>query len=794
MQTLIQDLRYATRMLCKNPGFTAVAVLTLALGIGANTAIFSVINGVLLKPLPYELPGQLVMVWEDPQGDGSGKNGAAGGVFLDWKEQSKSFEAMSVIYDLGTAMNLSGADQPERLHGWQVSASFLRILRVTPLLGRGFAPDEDQLGHDNKVVVIAHRLWQRRFGSDTNIVGRTIRLNGEPYTVIGVLPPKALLDDERQFLIPFVFGTENWQKSRGDQRFLVYGRLNAGVNVEQATIELKAIKQRLIAEYPKWKEKWGARVIPLHEEMTGNVKPTLILLLGAVGLVLLIAGANVANLLLAKATSRQKEMAVRVALGASRWRVARQVLTESVVLALLGGGLGVALAFGSEKIFSQLGEVSLDGRVLGCTLLVSFATGIVFGFIPALQVSAPGVNNTLKESGRGSTSGTTNRIRGGLIVSEVALALTLLVGASLLLKSFWRLWSTPTGFNPKGALVLDISLPEAKYPDGENRARFLARVFQRLEALPGIEAASITTTTPMIGGGLGSPVSVEGRANQPEFGYNSNYDFVGGRYFRAMGIPLLRGRDFEERDNTTNAPQVCIFNETLAKTVFPDEDPIGKRILFWGSAWEIIGVAGSIRADGLNYEPSPRIYLPQVFSPWSGSLVVRAKQAPLALAETIRKEILSLDSDQPVSNIRTLEQDMARSVVDRRLTLTLLGVFASLAVGLAAIGLYGVMAYVVTQRTHEIGIRMALGARQTDVLKLVVKQGMRLTFLGVASGLVCALGLTRVIANQLYEVETTDPTTFGGVSLLLAVVALFACWLPARRAAKVDPMEALRYE
>ena len=788
----MNDLKFAFRQLLKNPGFTAVAVLTLALGIGVNTAIFSVINGVLLKPLPYEQPGQVVMVFEDETGDGRGKTAVSGGVFTDWKEQSKSFEALSVM--AWTSMNLTGNAQPERLDGWQVSASFLGVLRITPLLGRGFGPDDDLLGHDNKVVIITHELWKRRFGADATIVGRTIRLNNEPHTVIGVLPPKAIVDPSRQFLVPYVFGTEEWQKSRGDQRFLALARLHAGVSVEQANAELKAIKQRLSPLYPKGKEKWSALAVPLHEEMTGKVKPTLLMLLGAVGFVLLIACANVANLLLAKAASRQKEMAVRTALGASRWRVVRLVVTESLVLAVLGGVFGVAFAFWSANIFSTFGEANLDGRVLAFTLLLSLGTGVVFGLVPALQVSAPDLNNTLKEGGRGSTSGTHNRIRGALIVSEVALALTLLVGASLLLKSFWRLWRTPTGFNAKGALVLDMSLPDAKYPDGERRARFLHQVFQRLEALPGVEAASVTTTTPMGGGSLGSPVSVEGRANQPELGYSSSYDFVAGHYFRAMGIPLLRGRDFAERDNSTNAPRVCVFNDALVKKVFPDEDPIGRRIRFWGAVWEVGGVVGSIRHNGLDSQPRERIYLPQVFCPWTGSLVVRTRSQPLALAETIGKAILAFDPDQPVSNIRTLEQVVAGSVAGRQLTLMLLGIFAGLALGLAAIGLYGVMVYAVTQRTHEIGIRMALGAGRSDVLKLVVRQGMGLTLLGVGIGLIGALALTRVIANQLYEVNTIDPTAFGGVSLLLAVVALFACYVPARRAAKVDPMEALRYE
>ncbi|MCI0533589.1 MAG: ABC transporter permease, partial [Verrucomicrobiales bacterium] len=499
----MNDLKFAIRQLLKNPGFTAVAVLTLALGIGANTAIFSVVNGVLLKPLPYSEPGQLVMVFEDTTGDGRGLNAVAGGVFMDWREQTASFEALSVIS--GADMNLTGGAEPERVSGGQVSANFLSILRVEPTIGRGFASDEDQLGHDNRVVVLSHDLWQRRFGGDKSLVGRPIRLSGEQYTVIGVLPPKAL-SWNAQFLVPFVFGTEEWQKSRDDQRFSVIARLKPGVSVEQANAELKALKQRLLPLYPKGKEKWGFLAKRYHEVITSNVKPTLLVLFGAVGVVLLIAAANVANLLLAKAASRQKEMAIRAALGASRWRVMRQVLTESVVLAGFGGGLGVVLAYFGVDVLSKLREetlplareVSLDPWVLAFSIVTSLATGFVFGLVPASGVSRVDLNATLKEGGRGSTTGGHNRLRGALIVSEVALALVLLVTAGLLLRSFWNLWSSPVGFNPHNVLALDISLPETKYPNGERRARFLEQVFERVEALPRVEAASAATSTPML--------------------------------------------------------------------------------------------------------------------------------------------------------------------------------------------------------------------------------------------------------------------------------------------------------
>lgn len=543
-------------------------------------------------------------------------------------------------------------------------------------------------------------------------------------------------------------------------------------------------------------------IVPMHEQITGDVKPTLLVLLGAVGFVLLIARANVANLLLVKAASRQREMAIRAALGASRWRVVRQVLTESALLASLGGLFGVSMAYWGVEALSRLSEatlprvreVGLDGPVLAFSLLVSLATGLVFGLVPALQASAPDLNNTLKEAGRSSATGSRNRVRSGLVVAEVALALMLLVGAGLLLRSFSRLLNVAPGFEARNALALGLSLPGAKYPSGESKARFLHQVFERVEALPGVEAAGLASSMPMLEWSSAGAVHVEGRANQPEGGYNAQYDFIAGNYFPAVGVRLIKGRVFSPRDNSTNAPRVVVFNETLAKQVFPNEEALGQRIRFWGEQWEIVGIVGSVRHNQLNDERTDRLYVPQAFWPYSGSLIVRTKGAPLALAESIRKEILAIDSEQPVSNVCTLEQAIARSVAGRRLMLLLLGIFATVALGLAAIGLYGVMAYAVGQRPHEIGIRMALGAQQSDVLKLIVRHGMGLTLLGVGIGVGGALALTRVIKTQLYEVEPTDPTAFGGVVLLLMSVAALASWVPARRATKVDPMGAPRHE
>ncbi len=801
LENLVQDIRYGARQLRKNPGFTAVAVLTLALGIGANTAIFSVINGVVLKPLPYEQPGNLVNLWLDAGQPGS-RNSVSGGAFLDWQEHCTSFEALSVI--AGTDMNRTGTEgHPERVSGLQVSANFLQILRIHPLAGRDFLPSEDKLGHENRLVLLTEALWQRRFGGDTNLMGKIIRLNADSYTIIGILPGKAIaFSPSMQFLVPFVFGTEQWHRERGDQRLSVIARLRPGVTEEQASAEMAAIWKRLRPLYPKHMHDWGTTIVPLHEQIVGRIKPTLMLLAVAVGCVLLIACANVANLLLARATARQKEFALRAALGAGRWRIVRQLVTESTLLAVLGGILGVALASWGVQVLSKLGEsllpraqeAGVDARVLVFSLLVSLGAGLLFGLVPALHVSTPDLNRTLKEGGRTSLGGARNRVRGALIVSEVALALVLLVGAGLLLRSFVHLLNMPPGFTPQQAIAMDLSLPSAKYPDGGSRARFLHEVFQRVEALPGVDAVGMATTLPLIGWSFGNHITVEGRANQPEFGYSCGYDFIAGNYTRAMGIPLLRGRPFSQRDNDTNAPRVALLSEALVRKVFPNEDAIGKRIRFWGLPWEVVGILGDVRHYGLDNANSERIYLPQAFCPWSGSLVVRTKGEPSALSEPIRQAILGVDPDQPVSNVRSLEQAVARSVADRRLTLSLLGIFASVALGLAGIGLYGVMAYAVSQRTHEIGTRMALGAQQMDVLKLVIRQAMELTFLGMGTGLAAAFALTRVIASQLYEVGATDPVAFVGVSILIIAVALIACCIPARRATKVDPMVALRYE
>jgi predicted permease len=797
IEDLWQDLCYGTRMLIKTPGFTLIAVATLALGIGANTAIFSVVNGMLVRPLPYDQPDQLVQLWEAYK---AGVDGAASpGAFLDWKGQSTSFESLSLLLNID--LNLTGEGEPERISGAKMSASGLPILRAQPLLGRAFAPDEDQPGKD-KVIVLTHRLWQRRFGGDANIVGRVIQLSDQSYTVIGVLPPRFLPWDWADFILPSAVAPED--ANRRDAHWLgVFGRLKSGLTVEQARAEVNALSARIKPLYPAYKKNWVVNIVPMQERITGDIKLSLLLLLGAVGCVLLIACANVANLLLARALARQREMAIRAALGASRWRVIRQLLTESVLLALIGALIGLLLAFWSVDALTHLTavdlprvqEVRIDLQVLGFALCISLLSGLAFGLAPAVQASKPDLNETLKESGRGLQGRVRNNVRSSLIVSEVALALILLIGAGLLLNSFIRLSSVPPGINPKNALTMQISLPDKKYPDAERRAAFFQQVIERIENIPGIEAAGVTATMPLSGRSPSTFFSVIGRPGQPEPGYLTDFDFCTPGYFRAAGIPLRAGRLFDQGDRP-GAARVVLINEMLARERFPNEDPLGKLIRLEDEGWEIIGIVGDVRQRGQAQNARPCVYLPQAFSYGGGDghLVIRTTGAPMAIAESVRRAVLEADPAQPVANVRTMEDVLGASVAQRRFIMMLLSGFAVASLLLAALGLYGVIAYGVSQRTHEIGIRIAMGAQARDVLQLVVGHGMKLALIGVGLGLLGSFALTRLLKSSLYGVGATDPATFALITLLILGVALLACYLPARRATKVDPLVAIRCE
>lgn len=795
LEQLGQDVRYALRQLRRSPGFAAVAILTLAVGSGANTAIFSLVNSLVLKPLAYDEPGQLVQIWESQAA--SPTNPVSPGVFFDWRTQATTMDSLAAFREID--LNLTGAGEPERISGLRTTADGLRVLRARPLLGRTFAEDEDQPGKA-AVIVLTHELWQRRFGSDAGIVGRTIQLNEAPVTVIGVLPPGFLPRAQDEFVVPYVFDP-TWRELRGAHFLQVMGRAKPGVPLAQARAELAAIYGRSQALFPAWKKGWSMKVVPLQEQFVGEVKPALLLLLAAAAVVLLVACTNVANLLLAKASARQREIAVRAALGASRGRIIRQLLAESVLLSLLGAGLGLALAFWSvaglrhfvgAMNLARAHEIAVDGRVLGATLLVTLVTGVAFGLAPALQASRFSLIAALQDATRGSSTGG-GRLRQTLIVAEVALAFVLLVGAGLLLNSFRRLTQVPSGFAPEQALTMQLSLPAKKYPINASRAAFFRQILARIEALPGVDSAAVSAALPLTGGVPNSFFKVAGRAGMAEPGYLADHDFGTPHFFRALGIPLRRGREFTAADESG---RVAIVSEEFARRYFPGEDPLGQRLTQGQEAWEIVGVVGDVRARGLAQDVQPIVYRPQSAAEASSNphLVVRATVPPHLLAASVRQAILEVDPDQPVAAVRTLDDVIAGSVADRRLTLGLLGGFAGTALVLAAIGLYGVIAYSVAQRTRELGIRVALGATRRDVLALVLGEGMRLVLIGLLLGLVAASGLSHFLAKMLFQVAPTDPQTFATVSLVLLATAFLAAWLPARRAARVDPMVALRAE
>ena len=810
MENALQDLRYALRILARNPGFSAIAVLTLALGIGANTAIFSVVNAVLLRPLQFRDPARLVIVAEKspyPVISTSFEN------WTDWRDQNHSFESLEATRT--TTLTLTGAGEPERLNTHMSTAGLFPLLGVNPIAGRTFTADEDRAG-GTPVVLLSYGLWQRRFGASPDILGKPINLDSQPYTVVGVMPPGFQLLQPADVFVPFI----PWAKTLPDDRnwhpgILAIARLKPGVSREQARTEMVAITKRLEQQYPLYNTGVSADVIGLQEQMVQNVRPALFLLLGAVSFVLLIACVNVANLLLARAASRGREVAIRTSMGASRSRIVRQLLTESVLISLAGGVLGLLMAAAalgpllklSAGSVPQVFSVHLDRWVLVFTLVVSVLTGVFFGLVPALRTGKLDLRETLNEASRGSTSGPRqHRLRGVLVGMEIALAMLLLVGAGLLLRSFERLQDVSAGFASDHLLLADLPLSQNAYAKPEERFQFFDRLVDRARTLPGVRSAAAASFLPVSGGGGLIHFNITGRPpKSPNEFTAAGYRTVSANYFETLGVSLLQGRLFTPRDHE-KSPAVVVINSTMAKTYFPNESPLGKRMQLGATptpekevpTMEIVGVVGDV-LQGLDLGPKAEMYLPfkqadALLPIFQMTVVLRTAADPSLETSALRSSVAEIDPNQPLVNVRTMEQNMSTSVAQPRFRTWLIGIFAALALLLAAVGIYGVMSYIVTQRTGEIGIRVTLGAQPTDVFRSIVGEGARIALFGVAAGLIVALALTRLLRSFLYGISASDPITFLIVALLLTLVSVAACYIPARRATRVDPIVALRYE
>src|SRR4051794_1841376 len=806
---IAQDVRYGLRTMAKNPVFTLIAVLALALGIGANSAIFSVVNAILLRPLPYKNPHQLVVIWENATHLGFPKNTPSPANFLDWQKQSTVFNGLAAFGE--RSFNLTGVGEPERLEGRRVSANLFDVLGVKAIIGRTFVPEEDKPG--TKVAVLNESLWRTRFGGDQAIIGRAVTLNGESYTVIGVVSHSVRLPAfgkwRDQVWVPLAFTPEE-ASQRGNHFLQVIARMKSGIAFQQAKAEMDTIAARLSQQYPVENPHIGTVVVPLHEEIVGNMKPALLILLGAVAFVLLIACANVANLLLARAAVRQKEMALRLALGADRARLTKQLLVESVLLSLLGGVVGLAFAYAGLRILTrfipadvaQADTIAIDGRVLLFTIIVALVTGLIFGLAPASQASHFNLNDTLKEGGRDSGAGVRGkRLRSTLVIAEVAVSFILLIGAGLLINSFMHLRNLDPGFRADHLLAMNVELSEVKYPDTPRRMAFFDEVVRRAMALPGVQSVAVAGNLPFTYNGDSMGIAVEGIPDpQPDQWPDVIYRTVGPNYFNTMGIPLLRGRDFNDQD-TLETTLGVVVSEKVAKHYWPNENPIGKRLKPGATTgqgpWRtVIGVVKDVRQNDFIAEPKMQMYFSfrQVKSLVANALVIRTSVEPLSIATSVRNAIWAVDKDQPVSNVDSMEHIVAGAVARQRFSMLLLAIFAGVALMLAAVGIYGVMSYSVAQQTREIGIRMALGAQRADVLKMTVKQGAKLVAAGLVIGLCVAFVLTRVMASLLFGISATDPITFLSICGVLLVVALLASYIPALRATRVDPMVALRYQ
>lgn len=823
---MLSEIKVALRGLLKSPGFTVIAIATLALAIGANTSVFSLINALLVKPLPYQQPSKLVLIWERFAAQGLDRIPVSPPEYLDLEKEFQGGTGLAAF--TYQTFNFGGGDVPERISGALVTPSLFPLLGVEPIKGRTFAREEQGQGHDD-MIVISERLWQRRFNSDPSLIGKSLLLNGRSYTVMGIMPAKF------EFPIP-LFGVQGnqfaervdiWKpvaftptelKDRGNRSYGLMTRLRSDVSPVKAQAELDTIMANWIHAYPdNYKDSgFGARVYPLQDQVVGGLRSGLAILLGAVIFVLLIACANLATMLLARASTRERELAIRVALGAARWRLLRQMLTESVLVALAGAAAGIVLSVWGLELLKQIGartiprlaEVNVDLVVLIVTAVVAVGTGILFGLIPALASVKPELTEALKEGGRSSTSGARrNRVRNSLVVAEIALALVLLVGAGLLLKSYARVQNIDAGFDRHNVLTAEIDLPAPKYPlpgspdynHGEAVINFWNEALRRIRQLPGVEAAAATVVLPLSGSNTDSSFAIEGRSRGKEPTPDEELRVITPDYLRVLKTPLLRGRFFAESDNI-DAARVVIINDALAKKYWPNEDALGKRITFDDTRkpdpkWmTIVGIVRSIRHRGLDVDPAPEYYVPLAQGPWPTMvLAVRSAQNPRSLTSAIRREIQSLDPDQPIANVRTLEAVTAESVAPRRMSMVLLGVFAGIALSLAGVGIYGVISYLVAQRTHEIGVRMALGAQRSDVLRLVVGHALKLVGIGTAIGLVLAFFSTRALAALLYNVGAFDPATFAIVTVVLATIALLASYVPALRATRADPMIALSH-